>query len=65
MSMKTKERPRNRPPLTPPYPRRGIPGLPFSGEEGLGVVGLCVLGVKRKKMFFEETSYTIYGKERS
>ena len=29
--------PRIRPPLPPPYPRRGIPGLPSSDEEGLGV----------------------------
>ena len=36
MSMKTKERRRNQPPLAPPYPRRGIPGLPSSDEEGLG-----------------------------
>jgi hypothetical protein len=38
--MKTKERPRNQPPLSPPYPKRGITGLPSSDEEGLGVVGL-------------------------
>ena len=41
--MKTKDRRSNRPPLTPPYPRRGIAGLPSSDEEGLGVVGLCIL----------------------
>jgi len=43
MFMKTKDRRGNRPPLTPPYPRRGIAGLPSSDEEGLGVVGLCIL----------------------
>jgi hypothetical protein len=37
MYMKTKDRLGNRPPLTPPYPRRGIPGgLPSSDEEGWG-----------------------------
>ena len=46
MSMKTKERLRNQPPLAPPYPRRGIPGLPSSDEEGLRVARLCDLGVK-------------------
>ena len=46
MSMKTKERLRNQPPLAPPYPRKGILGLPSSDEEGLGVVRLCDLGVK-------------------
>ena len=45
MFMKTKERRGNRPPLTPPYPRRGISGLPSSDEEGLGVVGLRRRGV--------------------
>ena len=38
--MKTKDRLRNQPPLSPPYPRRGILGLPASDEEGVGVVGL-------------------------
>jgi hypothetical protein len=33
-----------RPPLTPPYPRRGIPRAPSSDEEGWEVVGLCGLG---------------------
>jgi hypothetical protein len=47
MSMKTKDRSRNQPLLTPPNPRRGITGLPSSDEEGLGVVGLCGLGVLR------------------
>jgi hypothetical protein len=37
--MKTKDRSRNQPPLTPLYPRRGITRLPSSDEEGLGVVG--------------------------
>jgi lipid-A-disaccharide synthase len=32
--MKTKDRCRNQPPLTPPYPRRGTAGLPSSDEEG-------------------------------
>ena len=41
MSMKTKDRRGNQPPLTPPYPRRGITPLPSSDEEGRGVVGLC------------------------
>ena len=41
--MKTKDRPGNQPPPTPPYPTRGITGLPSSDEEGLGVVGLCIL----------------------
>ena len=45
MYMKTKDRRRHQPPLTPPYPRRGIPGLPSSAEEGLGVVRLCDLCV--------------------
>jgi len=43
MCMKTKDRRGNRPPLNPPYPRRGIAGLPSSDEEGLRVVGLCIL----------------------
>ena len=38
MSVKTKDRWRNQPPLAPPYPGRGIPRLPSSDEEGLGVV---------------------------
>jgi len=37
--MKTKDRYRNQPPPSPPYPRRGVPKLPSSVEEGLGLVG--------------------------
>jgi hypothetical protein len=46
MSMKTKDRLRNRRPLAPPHPRRGITGLPSSGEEGLGGGGNLWLGMK-------------------
>jgi hypothetical protein len=45
MSMKTKDRHGIQPPLAPPYPREGNFKLPSSNEEGLRVVGLCVLGV--------------------
>jgi hypothetical protein len=47
MSMKTKERCRNRPPLAPPYPERGIPGSPPRMRRGSGgllvLCDLCVL----------------------
>jgi hypothetical protein len=36
MFMKTKDRSRNQPPLTHPYPRRGICEPPASDEEGVG-----------------------------
>jgi hypothetical protein len=44
--MKIKERLRNQPPLTPPYPRRGILGLPSSDKEARGVVGHHNLGAR-------------------
>ena len=64
--MKTKERLRNQPLLAPPYPRRGIPRLPCSDEEGVGVVRLSDLGVNpglchRKK---GEQSENVYENKR-
>jgi hypothetical protein len=57
--MKTKDRCRNQPPLTPTYPRRGIAGLPASDEEGLGVVGLCDLAASAHFTVRRETGVVI------
>ena len=48
MYMKTKDRGIKQLPLTPPYTRRGISGLPSSDEEGSGLVGGVALKAGEK-----------------